>query len=436
MTQEPTPADRLISLWDHLGLKSAHVAAQMPIDIASLVRACPDRIAGLLFCAPIGIDPIPLAAIASRVVLVAGDRGISPKVADTAGQRLPGSRRVTLVDYDAPAWADCVTDRTDTIVEALRGLPGDATVPQLQPGSGVHGGITYQIHGGGPALVLFPLMLAPSQWEAAIPILARHFTVIVLGGRHLSGVAILEGRARSPSYIGMVHTLLDVIAPAAGETILEVGCGSGALVRLLARRFGTANPLTAADLNPFLLREAAALAEQDGIADRITFRQANAENLPFPDASFDHAYSVTVLEECDADVALRELRRVVKPGGRVGVIVRATDMLQSYHMDLPEAIRRKIEIPPQSVGPHGVADHSLYHRMGAAGFETLTCFPALAAFADPDGLFWRYREEGILSQLSAEENGVWHEASRVAREAGVLFTTSPFHCVVGRRPTA
>ena len=83
MTQEPTPADRLISLWDHLGLKSAHVAAQMPVDIASLVRACPDRIAGLLFCAPIGIDPIPLAAIASRVVLVAGDRGISRKLPTT-----------------------------------------------------------------------------------------------------------------------------------------------------------------------------------------------------------------------------------------------------------------------------------------------------------------------------------------------------------------
>ena len=42
----------------------------------------------------------------------------------------------------------------------------------------------------------------------------------------------------------------------------------------------------------------------------------------------------------------------------------------------------------------------------------------------------------MLSRLSADENAVWHEASRVALEAGVLFTTSPFHCVVGRRPTA
>ena len=213
MTQEPTPADRLISLWDHLGLKSAHVAAQMPVDIAGLVRACPDRIAGLLFCAPIGIDPIPLAAIASRVVLVAGDRGISPKVPTTPDSAFLVPAASPWSTDDAPAWADCVTDRTDTIVAALRGLPGDATVPRLQPGSGFHGGITYQIHGAGPALVLFPLMLAPSQWDAAIPILARHFTVIVLGGRHLSGVAILEGRARSPSYIGMVNTLLDVIAP-------------------------------------------------------------------------------------------------------------------------------------------------------------------------------------------------------------------------------
>ena len=94
MTQEPTPADRLISLWDHLGLKSAHVAAQMPVDVASLVRACPDRIAGLLFCAPIGIDPMPFAAIASRIVMVSGVGGFPrrlPTMPDSAFRVPAGS---------------------------------------------------------------------------------------------------------------------------------------------------------------------------------------------------------------------------------------------------------------------------------------------------------------------------------------------------------
>jgi SAM-dependent methyltransferase len=426
-----TLTERLVSLWDHLGLTSAHVATQMPGDIGSLVRFHPERIAGLLLCVPSRLDPAPFAALASRMVMIAGERGMTAEVTARAEPRLPGSRRIVLPDYEAPGWADVVADQTGTIATALRGLTGDATVPDPIAGTGIHAGITYQMHGKGPALVLLPFFLAPSQWEPAIPELARHFTVILLGGRHLGGVAALEDRARSPSYAGMIQTMFDVIAPAEGESILDVGCGSGALDRLLARRFA---PITAMDVNPFLLREAAALAAEDGIADRITFRQGNAERLPFPDASFDHAYTVTVLEECDADLALRELLRVVRPGGRVGVIVRAIDMPQWWHLDLPEGLRRKVNVPPQSCGPRGVADASLYRRMGEAGFVDLTCFPTMVAFDRPDGPIWRYREDHVLSQLTSEETVVWHAATAAAREAGLLFMANPLHRVVGRKP--
>ena len=349
MSDDMTLTRRLVALWDHLGLATAHIATQMPGDIAGFARANADRIAGLLLCAPSRLDPAPFAAVAPRMVMVSADRGMTHDVTSHAEPRLPGARRVILTFYDAPTWADVVADRTEEITAALRGLPGEATVPGLKAGAGGHAGIQYQVHGKGPALVLCPFFLAPSQWEAAIPELARHFTVIVLGGRHLGGVAALEDRARGASYIGMINGLFDVIAPAAGETILDVGCGSGALDRLLARRYGDANPITATDLNPFLLREATALAEEEGLAARITFQQGNAERLPFPDASFDHAFTVTVLEECDADRALRELWRVVRPGGRVGVIVRAIDMPQWWHLDLPEAIRRKVNVPPHTL---------------------------------------------------------------------------------------
>src|SRR5215831_16938922 len=117
-----------------------------------------------------------------------------------------------------------------------------------------------------------------------------------------------------PSYQAMFRSLIDAIAPLPGEAILEVGCGAGSLVRLLARRLGSANPITAADVNPFLLREATELAEADGLAGLIQFRQANAEALPFADASFDCVYSVTVFEECDAGRAIAETLRVVRPG--------------------------------------------------------------------------------------------------------------------------
>jgi SAM-dependent methyltransferase len=434
MSQEPTQTERLISLWDHFGLKAAHVATQMSGDVADLVRRYPDRISGLLLCVPSRLDPAPFAAVAARTVMLSGERGMTAEVTSRAEPRLPGSSRIVLPDYDAPGWADVVADRTDAIVEALRGLRADAISPDLAAGTSQHAGITYHVSGAGPALLLLPFFLAPSQWEPAIPALARDFTVIVLGGRHLGGVAALEDRARGPSYAAMITSLFDEIAPAAGDTILDVGCGSGALDRLLARRFGGANPITATDVNPFLLREAAALATEDGVADRITFTLGNAERLPFPDASFDHAFTVTVLEECDADVALRELLRVVRPGGRVGVIVRAIDMPQWWHLDLPEPVRRKVNIPPQSVGPRGVADASLYPRMRAAGFDALTCFPALVTFDRPDGPIWRYREDHVLSQLTDAETAVWHTATNAAREAGLLFMANPLHRAVGRKP--
>jgi ubiquinone/menaquinone biosynthesis C-methylase UbiE len=435
MSATPTVTERLLSLWDHLGIDAAHIGLQMAVDVSDLAERHPHRIAGLLFCEAPGIHPEPFAALASRMIIVAGDRGAVGAVADRAHARLPGSRRVPLAGYDMPFWADCITDHAPTIVQAAATLTGVATPLNGAARTGNHAGITYRISGSGPALVLMPLFLAPSQWEAVISELSRRFTVIVVGGRHIGGVAILENRARYPTYAGMLYAMLDRIAPAPGQSILEVGSGTGALLRLSARRLDPACRLQGVDLNPFLLREAAVLAAEDGLADRIVFGEGNAERLPFADASFDHVYSITVLEECDADKALRELRRVVKPGGRVGVAVRAIDMQQVWNATLPESIQRKIETPPQLVSPGGVADRSLYRRMAEAGFEILDCFPVIATFTGLADTFGRFFEERMLSRLDPDEAAVWRRAAAAARADGSLFATMTHHCVVGvKRP--
>ncbi len=428
-----TLAERLITLMDHLGLARAHVATQMTGDVAGLAATAPERMGGLVLCVPSRLDPTPFSAVSDRMLMIAGARGMTAEVTARAQPRLPGSRRLVLADYDAPGWADVVTDRTGPIIEGLTGfLPAhDASVPVSVPAMGTAGGLTYRTTGSGPALLLLPFFLAPSQWDAAIPALSERFTVIVPGGRHLGGVAALEDRAMAPSYRGMVRTLLDTMAPRPGDTILDVGCGSGALDRMLAHHYGAANRLIATDLNPFLLREAAALAAEDGVDATIRFQEANAEALPFPDASFDCAFTVTVLEECDADRALRELWRVVRPGGRVGVIVRAIDMPQWWHLDLPDALRQAVTIPPQSVGSKGVADGSLYGRMREAGFGRVTCFPSLVTLDHPDGPIWRYREDHVLAGLTEAETTVWRRATDAARARGLLFMAHPMHCAVG-----
>jgi len=159
----------------------------------------------------------------------------------------------------------------------------------------------------------------------------------------------------------------------------------------------------------------------------------NAEALPFPDGAFGAVFSVTVIEECDADRAISEMVRVAAPGGRVGIIVRALDLPQWWNLDLPEPIRRKIVPPPQSVAGNGVADASLYRRMRRAGLTNLLCFPFLVTLDQPGGPIWRYREDHVLSLLTEEELRIWREARTKAVEEGLLMMAHPLHCAVGTK---
>jgi ubiquinone/menaquinone biosynthesis C-methylase UbiE len=211
------------------------------------------------------------------------------------------------------------------------------------------------------------------------------------------------------------------------KRVLDVGCGAGYGSAELAN---TAATVTGIDISA----DAIAYATEHYTRPNLIYQKAGAAQLPFPDASFDHAFTVTVLEECDADQALRELHRVVRPGGRVGVIVRAIDLPQWWHLDLPEAIRRKVDLPPQSVGARGVADASLYRRMARAGFTAPRCFPTLVTFDAPDGPIWRYREDHVLSLLTPDETPVWKAAVEQARGEGLLFMANPLHAVVGTKP--
>jgi SAM-dependent methyltransferase len=431
-------ASRLVALIDHLGLARAHVATQIPGDIAELAAANPGRLGGIVLCAPVRLDPAPFREVAERLLMISGEYGPTFEVSVRAAGRLPGAQRQIIDNYEALGWSDVVLDCTAEIAGRMTGFLQrfTADAPSRLPAEGSHAGISYRIEGSGPALMLLPFFLAPSQWAPAIPDLARHFTVVTLGGRHLGGIAALEDRARMPTYRAMFRTLVDTMAPEPGEAILDVGCGAGSLDRLLAHRLGAANPLTALDANPFWLKEAEALAAEEGLAGAIRFVPGNAEALPFPDGAFGAVFSVTVIEECDADRAIAEMVRVAAPGGRIGIIVRALDLPQWWNLDLPEEIRRKITPPPQSVAGSGVADASLYRRMRRAGLADLVCFPFLVTLDQPAGPIWRYREDHVLSLLIEEELAIWHAARDQAAQGGTLMMAHPLHCAVGTKPKA
>ena len=100
-----------------------------------------------------------------------------------------------------------------------------------------------------------------------------------------------------------------------GARVLDVAAGNGNATLAAARRFAE---VTSTDYVPALLESARSRAAAEGAS--VHFQEADAENLPFPDGSFDVVLSTFgVMFTPDQEQAARELARVCKPGGKIGL---------------------------------------------------------------------------------------------------------------------
>ncbi len=431
---------RILQILQHLGIGQAHVVARIPGDWQGWATSHPESIASLTLVCPQGMEPDILGPLASRLLVISGDQGRPAERARSVVMNLPEATLHILRDYVSPTpYTDLAVDRTDEIRAAMTEFlaridqrKGTRRV-SLSEGEGEIAGIFYRVQGAGPPLVLLPLSVAPSQWEPLLPQLSRQYCTITLSGPALGMVGSLEGRGHTAGYLGVVGKLLEAVHLTPGEVVLEVGCGTGVLDRWLAHRTGGANPIVGVDINPFLLREAMALAKQEGLERLISFREGNAEALPFPDNSFDVAMSSTVIQRADADRMLPEMVRVTKPGGRVAVVGHAHDMPRWVNLPLRAELKTKVEAPgwaDEGGHPRGCDEASLYPRFHRAGLTQVRMFPQLATFDDRSRL--QQLQASTLPTLSPEEAREWRAA--VAQAEGTFFIATPFHCAVGTKP--
>lgn len=351
---------------------------------------------------------------------------------------LPEATTVVLDDYAGLTWADLAVDRGERIEAAMReflqyrdALPAAG----LREQEAEFADISYRVRGAGPPLVLLPLDLSPGQWEPLIPALSARHCTITLGGALFGSVASLEERGRS-GYMAVVRALLDALAIQPGESVLEVGCGSGVIMRELARRTAGANRLIGRDMSPYLLREARALARREGLLDQIDFGEGRAEALPLPEGAVEVSLSSTVFEEGDADRMLAEIVRVTRPGGRIGIVVRAVDMPYWVNLPLDPALKAKVDTPGLiggGVAPNGIADASLYRRLSALGLTGIKCFPQLVSVVPGSERIERYQQQ-ILAALTPGEAEAWRRAVAAAEREGTFFIAQPYHCAVATKP--
>ena len=99
----------------------------------------------------------------------------------------------------------------------------------------------------------------------------------------------------------------------AGRRVVDFGCGSGANTALLANRGAH---VWAIDISEDLLRLGRRRLAVSGRDGEATFIAASAHDLPFPDDSIDVVFGMAILHHLELDLVSREVRRVLKPGGR------------------------------------------------------------------------------------------------------------------------
>jgi ubiquinone/menaquinone biosynthesis C-methylase UbiE len=178
----------------------------------------------------------------------------------------------------------------------------------------------------------------------------------------------------------MRQRTVDLADLSPGETVLEIGCGTGAVARAARARLGPGGHVFGIDPSGEMIAVARRKAARERL--QIDFRVAGIEALPFPDASVDVALSSLMMHHLPADLkrtGLSEVRRVLKPGGRLVIVDFGKRRGLLSHLALSAIVHHSSEHTVEELVP--VLDTAGFNnfRTGELGMMSLGFVTARAA---------------------------------------------------------
>ena len=253
--------------------------------------------------------------------------------------------------------------------------------------------------------------------------------------------AFLEERSRMTDQSHVNARVRDVLAPAAGERILEVGCGSGALCRLMASSVVPGGHITGLDISP----DMAAMARRyvadagisdAGIADAVTFDAGSAEGLPYPDAAFDAAFAARLMLHVERpEVVLRQMMRVVRRGGRIVLMDWDWETVAVDHPDR-ELTHRLLHWRCDHHGGNNWSGRQLQRLMLDAGLHDVRVTPVVTIVHDDNTSLaqslWRAAEVARNGgAITPDEHAVWTSALKARLASRCFFASIAYFVVCG-----
>ena len=216
-----------------------------------------------------------------------------------------------------------------------------------------------------------------------------------------------------------------------GDRILDVGCGPGFYITELLEAVGREGAVAGADISADMLAVAAKRAAGHG---SVEFHEADATSLPVPDASFERAVCVQVLEYVrDVPAALAEMHRVLRPGGRM--LVWDVDWSTVSWHAIDRQLMRQVLAAWDKHLTHPCLPQTLAAQLRNAGFQDVRmdahAFATTELIPDAYGgslvpLLEQYvAEQGGISQQEAK---AWADEQRELGDHGEFFFTVTQFC--------
>lgn len=242
----------------------------------------------------------------------------------------------------------------------------------------------------------------------------------------------------NPQIQEIKQQMLDVRAVAAGDQVLDVGCGLGHEVRRLAERAGSHGRVVGIDATPAMISEARRRVA--GLDLPIAFEVGDAHHAGLPDNTFDLCRTERVLRYVDRpEAALGEMVRMTRPGGSVLAFDFDSDLTVVDAPD-PALVRRIAEILDAAV-PHPWIGRQLYGLFRRAGLcdvrvvPHVICLPGAAGFA-----IYQQLNRGTIDramqagQVTAREVAGWWEVLERTAEAETFFAANLGFIAAGHKP--
>lgn len=246
----------------------------------------------------------------------------------------------------------------------------------------------------------------------------------------------LEERAQALDQVQVNEALVDALVPVAGERILEVGCGSGVLCRQVTPGVVPGGKMIGVDISPEFLRIAQRYAVNANLPETILWSAGKAEVLPFQDASFDGVFAARLLLHVqDPQAVLKELVRVVRPGGRVVVMDWDFDTVAVDHSDR-ELSRRLLHWRCDHHGGNNWSGRQLWGLMAATGLRNVKAMPVVSvAHYENDSLTLSLFKAAEVARdggaIAPSEYDGWIEEIRSSLAAGNFFASIVYFIVTG-----